>query len=536
MREVATLAGVSVATVSHVVNDTRRISPATRARVEQAIARLGFEPDPVGRMLSKRRGGERMARAGADRAPRADDMQRRADDVATQDQIGNVAIQNRAGDVATERADHVVVADAPGDLRPAQTGDIGPAQLSAYASAHDSAGTAKATRMLLRLVHAAQPISRAELARRLGVNRSTVTDAFKPLIAAGLVREGPLPQGAGVGSHLGRPPTGLSFNGEHDFFVGVSLGVRRSQVGLTTLLGEIIAEEEFVTPAEPAAALALIRASIERLRARAGARALRMIGVSVPGPTCAQRARLLYAPHLGWRDVAVADALRFETQTGEQVFAPVVVENDSAAAAIYEARLRLRSATEGVLKDFVLVRSGTGIGVGLVLGGEVYRGTGRSEGIAGEFGHTTIVAGGKPCVCGNRGCWEMYGSASAASALYVGDRVQLGGSPPPRYVEIVARAEAGELRARRTLERVGEYLGIGIGNVITGLGVPHVIVSGRIVYGWNFISEPLRAAVAQSMAGQLAGWSVEAGAPTGAGLGGALEVAVDEFLCSGQCA
>jgi predicted NBD/HSP70 family sugar kinase len=109
----------------------------------------------------------------------------------------------------------------------------------------------------------------------------------------------------------------------------------------------------------------------------------------------------------------------------------------------------------------------------------------------------------------------------------------LGGKEAPNYVEIVARAEGGELRARRTLERVGEYLGIGIGNVVTGLGVPHVIVSGRIVYGWKFLSGPLREAVAQSMAGRISGWSVEPGAPTGAGLGGALEVAVEAYLSSG---
>jgi predicted NBD/HSP70 family sugar kinase len=144
----------------------------------------------------------------------------------------------------------------------------------------------------------------------------------------------------------------------------------------------------------------------------------------------------------------------------------------------------------------------------------------------------TIVAGGKPCACGNRGCWEMYASAASASSLYMGDRVQLGGAKAPRYVEIVERAEAGELRAQRTLERVGEYLGIGIGNVIMGLGVPHVIVSGRVVYGWKFIQEPLRHAVEQSMAGKLAEWSVEPGEPRGAGLGGALEVAVDGFLTS----
>jgi predicted NBD/HSP70 family sugar kinase len=241
---------------------------------------------------------------------------------------------------------------------------------------------------------------------------------------------------------------------------------------------------------------------------------------------------LLYAPHLGWRDVALVDALRVRTPQHKQGV-PVIVENDATAAAMYEARLRLRDATDGAMNNFVLVRSGTGIGVGLVLDGEVYRGSGTGEGIAGEFGHMTIVAGGKPCPCGNRGCWERYASASSASSLYMGDRVQLGGQRAPRFVEIVERAEAGEIRAQRTLERIGEYLGIGIGNVITGLGVPNVIVSGRVVYGWKFLEESLRNAVAQSMAGKLAGWSVEPGEPTGAGLGGALEVAAEEFLTSG---
>ncbi|MGH9880447.1 MAG: ROK family protein, partial [Pyrinomonadaceae bacterium] len=209
---------------------------------------------------------------------------------------------------------------------------------------------------------------------------------------------------------------------------------------------------------------------------------------------------------------------------------PVIVENDATAAAMYETRLRLRNMVGGLLNDFVLVRSGTGIGVGLVLAGEVYRGKGEGQGIAGEFGHMTIVAGGKPCVCGNRGCWEQYASASAASSLYMGDRVQMGWQKAPRFVDIVAKAESGEVRAQRTLERVGEYLGIGISNVITGLGVPQVIVSGRVVYGWKFMEKSVREAIGQSMAGKLSGWSVEPGEPTGAGLGGALEVAAEEYL------
>jgi predicted NBD/HSP70 family sugar kinase len=73
----------------------------------------------------------------------------------------------------------------------------------------------------------------------------------------------------------------------------------------------------------------------------------------------------------------------------------------------------------------------------------------------------------------------------------------------------VARAEAGERRAQATLEQVGEYLGIG--NIISGLGIPHAVVSGRIVEGWKFLRDPLHKAVERTMAGRLTKWEVEAG-------------------------
>lgn len=492
LRDVATLAGVSVATVSNVVNDARRVLPATRARVEEAMAQLNYAPT--------------RGVAGVNAAPLS----------------GDEHTHPAASSFAPGIHDKSVSSYAP--AAPAYT----------VAAAADPGTPAKAARMLLRLLRAAQPISRVELARRLGVNRSTVTDIFKPLITSGLVRE---ESGSSTDRVLGRPPVALSFNADHDFFAGVNIGIRRVQVGLGTLGGETVNEDDFDTPSDPAEALALVRECITRLCAVDKERTLRMIGVSVSGMTDGGRTRVVYAPHLAWHDVAVADALRFNRAGGiaapDEEAVPVVVENDATAAAIYEARLRLRDTDVNQMENFVLVRSGTGIGVGLVLGGEVYRGAGRGEGLAGEFGHMTIVAGGKSCVCGNRGCWEQYASASSAASLYAGDRMQTNGAARTRYVEIVARAEAGELRARRTLERVGEYLGIGIGNVIMGLGVPRVILSGRVVLGWKFIREPLRKAVGQSMAGRAGGWSVEPGEPRGAGLGGALEVAAEGFLTSG---
>jgi predicted NBD/HSP70 family sugar kinase len=403
-------------------------------------------------------------------------------------------------------------------------------------SSSDAVTPAKATRMLLRLLRATQPVSRVELASRLGVHRSTVTEIFKPLIASGMIREDVSQDADGKGAQgQGRPAKGLIFNSDKDYFIGVNIGVRHSQVGLTTLSGEILVEDEFVTPKNSGDALKKVREKIEEFcTGKHGEnRSLRTIGVSVPGPTDADRRILRYAPHLDWNNIRVADELSFKNSKFSTEDIPLVVENDSTAAAMYEARLKIRASSDGLASDFILVRSGTGIGVGLVMNNEVYRGTGRAQGIAGEFGHMTIVAGGKPCVCGNRGCWEKYASAAAAASLFTGDRAQHSGVKMPRFVEIVAKAEGGDVRARRTLESMGEYLGIGIANVIMGIGVPHVIVSGRLVYGWKFIQKPLNDAIKKSIVGKIPGWIVECGEPKGSALGGALEVAVEEFINRG---
>lgn len=495
IRDVATLAGVSTATVSHFINNSRRLTPETHARVEQAIAAIGFVPNPAGRMLAQQKNHLRAAAA----PPPERESVGRGD-------------QNGGRPIAPVRlVSPALPTFPPGSALFAPAG-----------------GT---TRLLMKIVRAAQPISRADLARRLGVNRSTVTDIVRPLLDSGVLREG-APEQTGEG-RAGRPPIGLSLLAKKALFVGVNIGVRRTQVGATRAGEGHHAEEAFDTPSDPGAALIRIRSAVEAICAEETSAQQLYIGVSVPGPTDADGTRILYAPHLGWSDVRVAEALGGVRVGGRQMNQNIfiTVENDATAAATYEARRRFRdNASEDLWNDFILVRAGTGVGVGLVLGGEVYRGTGVGGGIAGEFGHMTIVAGGKECACGNRGCWERYASATAAASLYGGDRAPARSATAPRFLDIVGRAEVGERRAQATLARVGEYLGIGIGNVISGLGIPRVVVSGRVVFGWKFIEEPLRATVARTMAGRLAKWSIVPGEPTGSGLGGALEVAVEQYL------
>src|SRR5437868_3662878 len=267
LKDVAALAGVSIATVSNVINETRRVSPATRARVERAASQLGYTPRSTAyREFILLRG--RAARPESHTTPAHQPPAR------PQSATGYEVRQNGNGTNA---------------------------QTNLIRNAGDFVSSARAARMMLRLLRAAQPVSRAELARRLGLNRSTVTDTVKPLVASGVVLE-ESPQAPGVvPRHLGRPPAGLSFNGAPDLFVGVSLGVLRTHVGAADLSGVTLAEEEFETPREPSEALTRVRASVARLcRKSAGGRELRVIGVSVPGPVDAPRRRLLYAPHLGW--------------------------------------------------------------------------------------------------------------------------------------------------------------------------------------------------------------------------------------------
>jgi predicted NBD/HSP70 family sugar kinase/plasmid maintenance system antidote protein VapI len=497
LRDVARIAGVSTATVSHVINNTRRVSPATTARVQSAIAQLNFVPNPIGRLLARQK----------------------------------IVPSSSLPALIASPGDGRVM-----DSRGSATGDASLAALPSpkrQALKSVSAASDETTRAMLRMVRSAQPISRADLARRLEVHRSTITEMVKPLIASGLLREAQPEQ---LRARLGRPPIGLSLREESTFFIGVNIGVRRSQVGAALLDGQMLGEESFDTPSDSDIALSQVRASVERLRALLSDRTISAIGVSVPGPTDAERTQLLFAPHLGWRNVPIAKALRITVPSRERTInreVPVIVENDATAAAMYERRKRLRNSKDGELSDFVLVRAGTGIGVGLVIGGEVYRGNGTNGGLLlGEFGHMTIVAGGKSCACGNRGCWERYASAASAASLYAGERRHAGGGNSLRFVDIVARAEAGETRAQVTLERIGDYLGIGIGNIISGLGIARIVVSGRIVFGWKFVEKSLHQAVARTMAGRLATWFVESGEPTGAGLGGALEVVIEQHLAT----
>src|SRR4029434_369522 len=177
--------------------------------------------------------------------------------------------------------------------------DSGPVFQSALLRNGDLNFAAKRS-MLLRLIRAAQPITRTAIVERLKIDKSTVTENVKPLIERGILRED-------IIEGEGRRPRVLSFAAYDDYFVGVNLGVRTSQIGVTNLSGEVTDETEFETPKDAKRALTIVDERIASIRRAHPDKRLRIIGVSVPGMVDALRRELVFAPNLNWRRVAIAE-------------------------------------------------------------------------------------------------------------------------------------------------------------------------------------------------------------------------------------
>jgi len=202
--------------------------------------------------------------------------------------------------------------------------------------------------------------------------------------------------------------------------------------------------------------------------------------------------RVLHAPTLGWRNVHLRD--RLSAATG----LPVQVENSGRACALAQA-WDTRDEVGGAGGDLVFVSVSDGVGVGVIIHGEVLRGR---HNIAGEFGHLPLSLDGPRCSCGSNGCWEAYVSNPATLARYFGRTT--GKSGPTRLEQrhftvedLIARARARDAKASAALETTARYLGLGLASVINVLDPARVYVGGEITLAWDLIESTVRAALAE---------------------------------------
>jgi glucokinase len=232
-----------------------------------------------------------------------------------------------------------------------------------------------------------------------------------------------------------------------------------------------------------------------------GRHAADAVGIGAAGFVEESGAAVLFAPNLAWRNEPL------KKQVEDRVGMPVLVENDANAAAWAEV---VQGAGRGH-SNVVLIAVGTGIGAGIVVNGEIYRGR---WGLAGEPGHYRVVPDGRLCGCGNRGCWEQYASGSAlvAEAREFARRspgaavrlLQLGGGVPEGITgpEVTRAAREGDAGARRCFDIVGRWLGEGLADLAAILDPSCFVIGGGVSEAGDLLLRPAREAFENGLTGR----------------------------------
>lgn len=319
--------------------------------------------------------------------------------------------------------------------------------------------------LVFNLVRTRQPISRAELSRISGLQRSTVSLIVEELISGGWIIEGEIGR-----LPRGRRPTFLQIN---DRRAVLALDIHPSQttIGIVDLGGRVIAQTIVPLPDDARAALNSIIKAVRRIIDSHPERSLDGIGICVPGRADLEQQKLIFAPNLHWPVLAVKQ--RIERATGLRV----EMDNVANACALSEVWF---GESDG-MHDLVVVNVSEGIGTGIFANGQLLRG---EAGMAGEFGHVQIEENGPQCACGSNGCWEVAASNRAALRYYQ----EISGSRLASFDTLLQLAQAGEPNARIAIQKMACYLGKGLRMIASGLAPSEIVIVGDITTAWQLIA------------------------------------------------
>ncbi|MDJ0318190.1 MULTISPECIES: ROK family glucokinase [Arthrobacter] len=281
--------------------------------------------------------------------------------------------------------------------------------------------------------------------------------------------------------------------------LGIDIGGTKVAAGVVDSNGVILEELRRCTPGRDARA---VEAVIVELVHELGARyEFASVGIGAAGWMDLAGTKVVFSPHLAWRDEPLRDTLETLLQR------PVVLTNDADAAAWAEWRFGAGRGHDRLL----MLTLGTGIGGALMINGRVERG---SFGMAGEFGHQIIMPGGHRCECGNRGCWEQYASGNALgregrelarkhSPMAAGLLAATHGRPKEITGNVVTElALAGEATAQELVAEVGDWLGLGIANLAAALDPAIFIIGGGLSAAGDLLLEPARRAFSRNLTGR----------------------------------
>lgn len=308
-------------------------------------------------------------------------------------------------------------------------------------------------------------LSRAELARRLGLTRSAVTYIADALLSSGLLREAKANRRAAGDREAGRPGVALSVNPSGHFFAGVEIGVDVMRfVLLDAALGA--AKEQAVAlnhAPQPGEAVTRMRAFLDACQAERRFRGkLRAVGVTVPGLVRTD-GFVLHLPILGWRDVNFLDEAR------QWIDLPISIENNANAAAFGEI-YRYPKPSEGLT---LFLKLGNGCGGAAIIDGRLLRG---ASGVATEFGHMRIADGGPRCHCGQTGCLETYVNLSALGR-YLGEEGSMLAADP---AHVSSAIEEGDEAASAALHELESHLAAGMVSLANIFNPSEIVLGGAM--------------------------------------------------------
>jgi len=341
---------------------------------------------------------------------------------------------------------------------------------------------------IFKLIGSSGPIARAQIARQLGLSPATVTAVTRELLDQGLVRVVDRSQ-----ARRGRPALLLEVVGGAAAAFGAKVAPDHVVGVRVDLEGELL--ERFEGPFDASAPDAVERLGdllTGWLDEASSTVPLLGVGLGVSGVVDSAQG-ILDSPLLGWRGVPLAGLL------ADRLRLPVHVDNDVNTLAVSE---RLHGRGRDV-EHFVTVTIGRGVGLGIVAGGDIYRGHG---GGAGEFGHTTVVADGPQCSCGTRGCLEALVADPALVAAARRARLLKRDEVVER---LTALADAGNVRAREIFANAGETLGRAVGDLANVLSPELVLVSGEGTRAWPHMVGSFDGAFRAALFGPLRGVRVE---------------------------
>ncbi|BBH18300.1 glucokinase [Nocardioides baekrokdamisoli] len=284
-----------------------------------------------------------------------------------------------------------------------------------------------------------------------------------------------------------------------ELFIGLDVGGSKVLAAEIDADGHLVTTALRITPGRRVPVPLVEDALTEAVDEVAAGRPISGVGLAAAGFVDAAGERVMFAPHLPWRSDPTRS--RLEARWG----VPVAMDNDANCAARAELALGAAAGTQSAL----MITLGTGIGGGLIVDGKLRRGR---NGMSGEFGHMQVVPDGHPCECGRAGCWEQYASGNAL-VRYARSRLDspsytqqtsleeaCGGLPEQLTGPMIAEAgRAGDRLAQRAFTVVGEWLGVGIANLVAAFDPEVVVVGGGVSAAGDLLLDPARAALRDSL-------------------------------------